>query len=64
MAEVTVDQLKELRIIEHEEMILEYVSQVPILRLPATTHAGILQQMKDEYNEKYFPEKGDKKPDE
>lgn len=64
----TVDQLKELRKIEHEQMILEYIEQVPILRIPAMTHRLFVAALMEEYNEKYFPEKtegddktGDKK---
>jgi hypothetical protein len=51
----TVDQLKELRVIEHEQMILEYIEQVPIMRVPSITHRGVVAQMMSEYNEKYFP---------
>ena len=51
----TVEQLKELRVIEHEQMILEYIEQVPIMRVQTITHRGIVAQMMNEYNEKYFP---------
>jgi len=51
----TVEQMKELRVIEHEQMVLEYIEQVPLLRLAAITHRGIVGAMMTEYNEKYFP---------
>jgi energy-converting hydrogenase Eha subunit A len=51
----TVEQMKELRVIEHEQMILEYVEQVPLLRVASITHRGIVGAMMTEYNEKYFP---------
>lgn len=51
----TVEQLKEMRVIEHEQMILEYIEQIPMLRVPAVTHRGIVAAMMSEYNDKYFP---------
>ncbi len=56
------EQIKELRAIEHEQMILDYIEQIPILRIPTLTHRGIVNQMMMEYNEKYFPVK-EKEPD-
>lgn len=55
----SIDQLKELRVIEHEQMILEYIEQIPLLRIAAATHRNILKVMMDEYNEKYFPKEPD-----
>jgi len=37
------------------QMVLEYIEQVPILRVPAITHRGVTNAMMNEYNEKYFP---------
>ena len=51
----TVEQMKEMRVIEHMQMVLEYIEQVPILRVPAITHRGVTNAMMNEYNEKYFP---------
>jgi len=51
----TVEQMKEMRVIEHMQMVLEYIEQVPILRVPAITHRGVINAMMNEYNEKYFP---------
>jgi hypothetical protein len=59
MAAETVDQMKELRVIEHEQMILEYIEQIPLLRVPAATHRGIVTQMMNEYNERYFPKESE-----
>lgn len=62
MVEETVEMLKEMRAIEHEQMILNYIEQVPILEIPTRTHRGIVNQMMMEYNEKYFPAE-EKEPD-
>lgn len=58
----TVEQLKELRVIEHEQMILEYIEQIPLMRVPSATHRGIVAAMMNEYNEKYFPTPEPQKP--
>lgn len=58
MPEETIEQVYELRAIEHEQMILSYIEQVPQLAIPTETHRKIVNQMMMEYNEKYF---GDKK---
>lgn len=55
MTEETVEQIKEMRAIEHEQIILDYIEQIPLLRIPTLTHRGIVNQMMIEYNEKYFP---------
>jgi hypothetical protein len=57
MTEETVEQIKEMRAIEHEQIILDYIEQIPLLRIPTLTHRGIVNQMMIEYNEKYFPVK-------
>jgi hypothetical protein len=56
MMEESIEQLKELRVIEHMQTIAEYVAQIPFLRVPASTLNGVVNQMMKEYNEKYFPE--------
>lgn len=59
--ETTVEQMKEARTIEHMQMIGEYVSQIPVLRIPAQTLHEVTLLMMKEYNEKYFPEEEGKK---
>ena len=61
--EETVEQFKELRVIEHEQMILDYISQVPILRIPTATHAAVVGQMLSEYNDKYFSQENKESTD-
>lgn len=52
--EETVNQLKEMRAIEHVTQIVEYVDQIPMLRLQNSTLRGMLGTMVKEYNERYF----------
>ena len=59
--EETVEQMKELRVIEHEQQILEAIEQMPLLRIQAATHRNIVGAMMQEYNEKYFPDAGKEK---
>lgn len=54
--EETVLQMKELRVIEHEEQILDFISQSPLMRIQAQTHANVVKSMIREYNERYFPQ--------
>lgn len=54
--EISAEQMRELRTVEHMSTILEYCEQVPILKFPTATLRDVTNQIITEYNEKWFPE--------